>query len=258
MKKLFLFIFMLTIKRLNWLPRIEAELMYARGFGYDPGVESEVQHAIELIGLSPGSTSDLVVLDVGAYNGDWSAAVLKQLPTCKVHAFEPSPTVKQRLDKRFDNLSRIKTYELGFSNEEGILDLFSNNLDGNMSSLVKRNLDYVEIPFNAQIKVHVKTLSNWCDENGVSPDMLKLDVEGFEYQVLQGSLKYLSKIRLVQFEFGGTDIDSRIFFRDFWNLLATAGFEIYRLTPTGPKKIPTYSERLEVFEFSNYYAVNTK
>jgi hypothetical protein len=86
---------------------------------------------------------------------------------------------------------------------------------------------------------------------------VKIDVEGHELDVLKGFGDLLSQIRLVQFEFGGCNIDTRTFFQDFWNLFSQAGFALYRLSPLGPIAIKNYAEDLESFVCTNYIAVNT-
>jgi hypothetical protein len=92
----------------------------------------------------------------------------------------------------------------------------------------------------------------------ILPDVLKIDVEGHEIDVLLGGLMSLENIKVVQFEFGGTNIDSRNFFRDFWILFEEKNFSIYRVTPEKLLKLEKYSEALEVFIYANYIALNKK
>ena len=47
-------------------------------------------------------------------------------------------------------------------------------------------------------------------------DFFKIDVEGHEMDVLKGIGDKISNIKLIQFEFGGCNIDTRCFFQDFW------------------------------------------
>jgi FkbM family methyltransferase len=52
-------------------------------------------------------------------------------------------------------------------------------------------------------------------------DFLKIDVEGYELYVVQGFEDYLSKIKIIQFEYGGTYIDANIRLIDIINKLST-------------------------------------
>ena len=59
---------------------------------------------------------------------------------------------------------------------------------------------------------------------------------------------------MVQFEFGGCNIDSRTFFKDYMNFFAT-DFDVYRILSNGLRKLDAYNGRLEVFQSANYLAV---
>ena len=61
------------------------------------------------------------------------------------------------------------------------------------------------------------------------------------------------KIKFIQFEFGGTDIDARIFFWDFYMLLKEK-YNLYRIVKDGIYPIPDYSEDLEIFSYVNFFA----
>lgn len=72
---------------------------------------------------------------------------------------------------------------------------------------------------------------------------------------LQGFGEAIRHTRVVQFEFGGCNIDTRTYSRDFWYFFRQRGFRLYRLTPFGLFGIDTYDERLENFTTTNYVAV---
>jgi hypothetical protein len=81
-----------------------------------------------------------------------------------------------------------------------------------------------------------------------------MDIEGHELFALKGASEALrTKIHLIQFEFGGANIDSRTYFIDFWRLLSP-NFEIFRLTANGLISIKSYSEIYEIFLNTTYYA----
>jgi hypothetical protein len=56
----------------------------------------------------------------------------------------------------------------------------------------------------------------------------------------------------VQFEFGGTALDSKVFLRDFLDVLD--GYRVYRIVRDGLDPVG-YTERAEVFTFSNFLAL---
>ena len=82
---------------------------------------------------------------------------------------------------------------------------------------------------------------------------MKIDVEGNEFKALLGAKEMLNKksVGAIQIEFGGTNIDSRTYFRDFWNLLHD-DYKVYRILKNGLYEIEKYDEHLEIFTCTNY------
>jgi hypothetical protein len=90
-------------------------------------------------------------------------------------------------------------------------------------------------------------------------DFLKMDVQGFEFKILQGakSLLHGDKIKFIQFEFDEPNIEARVFFKDFWNLLSPK-YDIYHSLFNGLVKIDQYDYTLENYRCMNYLAVSKK
>ncbi len=51
--------------------------------------------------------------------------------------------------------------------------------------------------------------------NKVVPILVKMDVEGHELNVLNGRINTLALAQIFQFEFGGCNIDTKVFFKIF-------------------------------------------
>lgn len=89
-------------------------------------------------------------------------------------------------------------------------------------------------------------------------DFAKFDVEGAELSALHGGARTFSRkaIGALSIEFGSSNINSRTFFRDFWDFLTGYGFELFRVLPGGRTlRIEEYYEDLEHFRgVSNYVA----
>ena len=61
------------------------------------------------------------------------------------------------------------------------------------------------------------------------PSIIKIDVEGNELDVLKGASDFLKDVKVIQFEFGGSNIDSRTFFQDYWYFFKEKDFDLLRL-----------------------------
>jgi hypothetical protein len=92
-------------------------------------------------------------------------------------------------------------------------------------------------------------------------DLLKLDVEGHEFDILEGVERMLSQqnIRFISFEFGGANIDTRTYFQDYFYLFKKYDYNIYRILPNSdPFPITQYDEVDETFRTTNYLATRNE
>ena len=206
-----------------------------------------------------------VVFDVGANVGDYSRLVRRHLPAALVYAFEPSASVFKELERNLSNTEapeRFRAFNVGLSDEEKTVELYSYTVEGQEQSLISsidRRLptQVVSVEVSASERIGVRTLDGFCEAQGVARvDFLKLDVEGHELSVLRGAQGMLEAgaVSLIQFEFGPANIYSRTYFYDFWSLLHER-FDLFRIIPRGIVPITYYGEHREVFLTTNYLAV---
>ena len=233
---------------------VESKRIQGKGAGAVTVVE-EVAAILKLLSLK--SFEKVIVLDVGANIGDFSNEILKSLPNANVYAFEPSTTARNALKDRFSNDHRISISEYAMGKELGNGILWFDFPGSGWSSLTRRRLDHFSVSFDLSEEVKLDSLDNWNKNRNLSPTILKIDVEGHELDVLKGGEKLIMRSQLIQFEFGGSNLDTRTYFQDFWYFFMDRGFTIYRLTPIGPKKLESYSEHDECFITSNYFATRS-
>ncbi len=205
-----------------------------------------------------------VAFDVGANVGDYATLVERYVPDASIYAFEPARVTYKELIRHVAEAeaSNIKPYNIGFSDSERAVDLFSYTVEGQKVSLLssidcRLPTQVVDVRTDASEKIEVQTIDRFCITEAIDRiDFLKLDVEGHELSVLRGANRLLSAglISLIQFEFGPANIYSRTFFYDFWSLLSD-GYDLYRIVPNGIVPIPNYGEHLEIFLTTNYLAV---
>jgi FkbM family methyltransferase len=228
-----------------------------KGFGGRKSLIAEVRAAVTHL-----PARDAVVFDVGANRGDWTKEILAQAGARvgKIYCFEPSVFLHEHIAAVHDD--RVVLIKKGISDAVGPMTLYGNHGGSALASLVRRDLDHADIAFAPVETVDVTTVDQVIAEFGIDiVHFAKFDIEGLEYKALLGAERALSegRIRALAFEFGGTDIDSRIFFRDFWHLLNRHRYAIAIINPLGPpRRIARYSERLEVFRTTNFVAWTDK
>jgi FkbM family methyltransferase len=199
-----------------------------------------------------------VFLDIGANVGNYSLELKNYFSNHKIIAFEPSPATFDKLLVNVGKKSGIVCVNSALSDFSGMSELFFNEPLSGLASLSKRDLSRFGISFNQSERVKVQTLENYLIQNQLyGPFILKIDVEGHELKVLNGCLSLLTnQIALIQFEFGGTNLDSRTFYLDFYNFFDSINFLLYRLKPNGAYLINRYDELDELPLNSTYYALN--
>jgi FkbM family methyltransferase len=134
------------------------------------------------------------IIDVGAYVGEWTKEVFKVFPGADYIAVEPLPEKKNILKKEFKNMP-VKIY---------------NNLVGDRKrqdvrfyametgSSVFEELTSVE---RRMIHLDMITLDDIAEQENVKGSVvLKLDVQGFELEVLKGAEKLLDHVDIICME----------------------------------------------------------
>jgi FkbM family methyltransferase len=197
-----------------------------------------------------------VIFDVGAHTGTFlKEARTRTGPDCVIHAFEPAIFTFRELLRNFGNDERVRLNRCALSAVAGTGVLFYDVVGSQLASLTPRPRFGVGAHSEG---VRLETLDGYCEANAITHiDLLKLDVEGHELDILEGANELLNReaIKRILLEFGGCNVDTRIFFRDIYEFLAAKGMKTARLMPSGASlSIGNYDERLERFQTTNYLA----
>jgi FkbM family methyltransferase len=140
------------------------------------------------------------VFDVGAYQGDFTRVCLDVWPETRVSAFEV-------LDKQVRQLHRLKAAGvpvevfaclLGAENRVGVT---FHELE-TASSVLREHVHQLA----ATRQYPMRTVDAIVQQHGNAPDLLKLDVQGYELEVLKGSERTLDQVTVILAELNLLDI----------------------------------------------------
>ena len=146
------------------------------------------------------------IFDVGAYRGDFANLCLKYFPNAKVACFEVLEHRVEQLNLLASKNSKIRVFPtlLGAVAQEQVK---FNQAETASSVLVE------QIPQNFPVKSYpMATVDQIVNDHfaGKSPDFLKLDVQGYELEVLKGAEKSLQGIQVILAEVNLIDIHQNV------------------------------------------------
>jgi len=231
-------------------------LAWLMGKGYGSAtIGKEVKVVLSLLTQKPQ-----LAIDVGGNVGVYSKTLRSTMPNLEIHIFEPSSLNVAKLRAAFGGDHMVHINPIGLSDGKGEAVLYSDTPGGGLGSLANRRLDHFGIEMNAMENVTIICFEDYWKNTLASRtiDIAKLDVEGFELAVLRGFGEAINRTRVVQFEFGGCNLDTRTNFQDFYYFFKKLNFIIYRITPIGLNEIKKYTELDEIYLTTNFVAVNTK
>lgn len=207
--------------------------------------------------ISALANSDVkTVFDVGANVGLWTNQFKRNHPTSKIYSFEPVPETFETLVKNTQNLEDVRLFNLALSDSNDHLEFNYYPNNSYFSSIYEDHL-----PGMKPVKklVNAQKGDDFCEEFGIQTiDFLKIDTEGSEPKVLRGFQKMieLRKIKMIQFEYGDINIQSRYLLKDFYELLEKNGYSIGKIYPNYID-FSSYEKGKENFIIANFFAVQT-
>jgi FkbM family methyltransferase len=128
------------------------------------------------------------ILDVGAFSGVYTLAAATQNPDCRIHAIEAARRTYGRLllNMQANGLAgRVNCVNKAVSNGPGreIFHRFKGeNILGIGDGFMPKHLE----PVASEEHVETIGLDQFCQENDIVPDLIKIDVEGAEILALDG------------------------------------------------------------------------
>ncbi|HKD20621.1 MAG TPA: FkbM family methyltransferase [Rhizomicrobium sp.] len=240
--------------RYRFLAYLEKQAQRGQGKGFGAkSIKHEVRAALPFL-----PQTGAVVFDIGANKGLWAKEMLRVAGPrlARLYCVEPSRHNFAAIEALGD--PRVSLLKTALSDKAGEQTLYSDREGSGIASLADRRLDYHGVTMGVHETVPVTTLDALLAElNIATVDFAKFDIEGYEYNAFLGGEKAFARgaIKACAFEFGGTNIDTRTYLRDFWFFLTERNYRIATINPLGrPHPIARYHEGLEHFTATNYVA----
>ena len=180
-------------------------------------------------------------LDVGANVGDVTRKALKSYPQCQAICFEPvSETYKVLKQNLMSFDGRCHFFNMGLSNKKEEVEINITSFHGansilKQSELHKRSSQVIEI---GKEKIQLVTLDDISKEFPTKKiDIMKIDVEGFELNVLQGGFNFVKdNVDIIMIEVAPYRFDDMTsnYVSNIFEFMKSAGFSlinIYDLEP---------------------------
>jgi FkbM family methyltransferase len=172
-----------------------------------------------------------VIFDVGANIGQSVIRFKKILPQSQIYSFEPSARPFDQLSIEASLHSDVKAFQFALGSSNGKLTLYENSCS-DMNSFLEMGSGGSGSVLG-QSTVPVKTVDEFCAEYQINYiDILKIDAQGFDFEVIKGSKQMIlsGKIRQIYFEIIFSDMYKNVpRFSEVYDFLLDHGFVLVSL-----------------------------
>jgi len=147
----------------------------------------------EFYAIAREAKSGGTMFDVGAHSGLISALFCAANPRNRVYSFEPSPVLFERLKalrELNDFAERMFLEQVGIGEASATTEMLLDPAGGYIQAQRFEHTMWAE---PKAIRVKIESLADAAKRLGVVPEFVKLDVEGYEYEAIKGSLDFLAR-----------------------------------------------------------------
>jgi FkbM family methyltransferase len=132
-----------------------------------------------------------VMLDIGAYRGDWTLMAKRIWPEAAVLMIEADPARMPDLQAVAGSQPGVRAVQALLGAEAGTSVRFYDQESASsvLPETAKQGQHFVELP--------MRSLESLLDTEFATPNLIKLDVQGYELEVLKGGRKALSSAEVV-------------------------------------------------------------
>lgn len=229
--------------------------LHTIGIGY--AIEVYDSGEIRLLRHLFDADENLVLFDIGGNIGTYSRYVCENFKHARVHVFEPSVVHYSKLEAslaEYRDQCQLNNFGLSSSNEELIL-YKDHEITGSATLVDRSNEAFSQIKEKVKLVAIDDYISNMKIEK---IDYIKIDVEGWEYEIIAGLRGQLESgiVKYVQFEVTRNTLKINKTIPDFFMLLNQYGYIINIIRPSG-RVVPAQidDDLSNIYMGTNYLAV---
>jgi FkbM family methyltransferase len=173
------------LKGLKWLTQTNYKFLIGN---YEPPTVSSIKKFVS-------GVPDLIFFDIGANVGYFSFVVTRLNHNSKVYSFDPLPDNVKIFDEhlRINRSENIELLPIAISNMDGEVNF---TIGENLAANTYMNSDNPELFDSHRICVEARSIDSFVKERGITCiHVLKIDVEGAEFDVLVGAAESIIRFK---------------------------------------------------------------
>jgi len=187
--------------------------------------------SLELLELLPFSPN--VVYDIGANVGTWTLLAKSLYPLAEVIAFEPLAWHCVAFLRTTTDLQNVSLHKVALGYMSGQFDMHvpTQSESASLLPLAPACEEIFHLKFDRNVTVRVERLDDYVQERKLPvPDLIKLDVQGFEGEVLLGGTRAVKNAKAVIAEASFKEFyKGQCRFDQLVSILAEAGLYVHAL-----------------------------
>ena len=180
------------------------------------------------------------VIDIGAHKGEFAQNALKIKSVEKVISFEPQKKIYEILNQKFLNNNKVNINNFALSNKVEKKLMKINKMTATSTLNQEINNDSLYFKFKSLLLYQKNSIISEEEINTTTFDiffnnrsfdqnsLLKIDTEGYEYQVLQGPSAKITEVKYVLIENQYSKMYKNVNFQDCHNFLLEKNFKLLK------------------------------
>ena len=181
-----------------------------------------------------------VIFDIGSNIGTWTLLAKAIFPDAQVHAFEPLANHITEFNKSCSKLPAVHLHDfcVGNENTTGIINVSTFTDSSSLLEATPLEFEHFSIKKATEQSVQIKKLSDLIADKALPvPDIIKLDIQGFELEALKGLESWLNSVKYIICEVSFKEYYyGQPYFLDIANYLAQYNIQLFAFgnnTPIG-------------------------